>query len=91
MTYLLPPDGRSTRHLLYSDGICKPTQRSQNQIVGSPALRAFGGEEIVLRYQENGHITLSNNNLSGKRTPRVISIYGTARLYRMIRSRCPLW
>ena len=77
MTYLLPPDGRYARALLPSDRICKSSQQTDNQTEGSPALRAFSGANIALRYQENGHITLTQNNPPGKLSPGKISVFGT--------------
>lgn len=42
-----------------------------------PPLSAPGGSEIVLRFQENGHITLPWNQL-GKLTSGTVSVYATS-------------
>ena len=77
MTYLLPPNGRPSRQVLPTDRICMPAQQTHNQTDGSPILRARPGDQLALRYQENGHITLPENNPPGKPSPGMISMYGT--------------
>jgi hypothetical protein len=57
--------------------MCKSSQTIGNQIAGSPALIAKAGDMVALRYQENGHVTLPQNQ-PGKPTNRgTIFIYGT--------------
>ncbi|KAL2802960.1 hypothetical protein BJX63DRAFT_425663 [Aspergillus granulosus] len=70
MTYLLPPQSGL-------DYICAPSQREPVQTQNSPRLHARRGDQVILRYQENGHVTLpwippGKPPLSGK-----IYIYGT--------------
>lgn len=74
MTYLLPPTDRNI--ILESDPICKGTQNSANQTIGSPMLRAASGSQIILRYQENGHVTLPATTPQ-KQSPGTIFVYGT--------------
>ncbi|KAF2197897.1 hypothetical protein GQ43DRAFT_379920, partial [Delitschia confertaspora ATCC 74209] len=77
MTYLLPPNGRTPSIVLPSDPICKETQRTWNQTIGSPSLVAHANDTILLLYQENGHVTKLNedprHNASG-----LIYVYGTS-------------
>lgn len=56
--------------------ICASTQQRPNQTEGSPALQAAPGSSVLLRYQENGHVTLPENS-PGKPSPGKVFIYGT--------------
>ncbi len=67
----------SSAILVHSIKICKPTQRTHNQTLGNPALTARTGDIVVLRYQENGYITLPQNNPPGKIDVSTIYVYGT--------------
>ena len=78
MTYLLPPNGRTANIILDSDPICMPSQQSQNQTLGSPITRVPRGSQIVLRYQENGHVTMPGVP-AGKSSSGTIKIYGTSK------------
>ena len=77
MTNLVPPDGRPDRDITPTDRICKLTQDTHNQTSGSPILSARAGDTVVLRYQENGHITLPQNNPPGKVNAGLVYVYGT--------------
>lgn len=76
MTYLLPPNERPSNVILPADQICKLSQQFPTEVGGSPRLRASAGSQILLRYQENGHVTLPANT-PGKLTAGMISIYST--------------
>ena len=73
VTYLLPSPPSTI--FQDSDLICKATQTFGNQTYG-PALIAPGGSRVVLRYQENGHITLPFVP-PGKPNPGVVYVYAT--------------
>ena len=61
-----------------TDLMCKSSQTSQTQTDGSPRLQAPAGAVIALRYQENGHVTLPENQ-PGKPSNRGTNyVYGTA-------------
>jgi hypothetical protein len=78
MTNLIPPDGRSTGTvILPTDLMCKASQTIGNQTPGSPALVANAGDMIALRYQENGHVTLPQNQPGKPANRGTIFIYGT--------------
>ncbi|KAL4755881.1 uncharacterized protein BDW70DRAFT_167337 [Aspergillus foveolatus] len=69
MTYLVPdPSG--------NDAICAPSQRQQIQTEGSPRLRSRPGDRVLIRYQENGHVTLPWVT-PGKPSPGTVYIYST--------------
>ena len=76
MVNLLPPNGRAN-NLLDTDLMCKSTQSKPNQSDGSPALKAAPGSMIALRYQENGHVTLPENQLGKPANRGNVYIYGT--------------
>ncbi len=77
MTYLLPPNGRSGDiEIISSDRICMPSQQFPYQSQGSPRLKVRAGKEVVLRYQENGHVTLPHAT-PGKATSGTVFVYGT--------------
>jgi hypothetical protein len=78
MTNLIPPDGRSTgTEILSTDPMCMPSQQSQTQTAGSPRLQAAAGSFIALRYQENGHVTLPNNQPGKPANRGTVFVYGT--------------
>ncbi|KAL8900960.1 MAG: hypothetical protein Q9207_005440 [Kuettlingeria erythrocarpa] len=76
MVHLLPPNGRANK-ILDSDPMCMPSQQQPKQSDGSPMLTAAPGDMVALRYQENGHVTLPENQ-PGKASNRgTVYIYGT--------------
>jgi hypothetical protein len=78
MTNLIPPDGRPTGdQILSTDPMCMPSQQSQTQTAGSPRLQAAAGSFIALRYQENGHVTLPNNQPGKPANRGTVFVYGT--------------
>ena len=79
MVYLLPPDGRDpTQGVLPSDTMCFPGhQQQQSQTAGSPRLQAAPGDMIALRYQENGHVTLPQNQPGKPPNRGTVYVYGT--------------
>ncbi|KAL8822658.1 MAG: hypothetical protein Q9191_006608 [Dirinaria sp. TL-2023a] len=79
MVYLLPPDGRDpTQGVLPSDTMCFPGhQQQQTQTAGSPRLNAAPGDMVALRYQENGHVTLPQNQPGKPENRGTIYVYGT--------------
>ena len=78
MVNLIPPDARPQgNQILPTDPICKASQQQQTQTSGYGRLQASAGSMLALRYQENGHVTLPQNQL-GKPTNRgTVYIYGT--------------
>jgi hypothetical protein len=78
MTYLIPPDGRSTgNEILPTDLMCMPSQQEQVQTDGSPRLQAAQGDSIALRYQENGHVTQPDNQPGKPANRGTVFVYGT--------------
>lgn len=77
MVNLIPPDGRQINQIFPTDLMCKSTQTVQNQTQGSPRLQASAGDNIALRYQENGHVTLPQNQPGKPDNRGTIFVYGT--------------
>lgn len=78
MVNLIPPDGRSTgTAILSTDLMCKSTQTIGNQTTGSPSLSASPGDMVALRYQENGHVTLPDNQPGKPANRGTVFVYGT--------------
>lgn len=66
-----------TMSILPTDPMCKKTQQTQFQSNGSPRLQAAPGANIALRYQENGHVTLPQNQPGKQANRGTVYIYGT--------------
>lgn len=66
-----------TMSILQTDPMCKKTQQEQIQSNGSPRLQAAAGDNIALRYQENGHVTLPQNQPGKQGNRGTVYIYGT--------------
>lgn len=81
MQNLIPPNGRS--EILATDNICKSTQRKPNVTDYSPMLQISASSKLLLRYQENGHVTLryrdDGASLPRKPTAGTVWVYGTNR------------
>ncbi|KAL8932829.1 MAG: hypothetical protein Q9216_006651 [Gyalolechia sp. 2 TL-2023] len=78
MVHLLPPNGRPTGNkILDSDPMCMPSQQQPKQSDGSPMLKAAAGDMVALRYQENGHVTLPENQQGKPPNRGTVYIYGT--------------
>ena len=79
MVNLLPYGGsdRAVNDIRANDLMCKSTQTSQTQTDGSPRLQAPAGAAIALRYQENGHVTLPQNQPGKPDNRGTVYVYGT--------------
>ena len=77
MVNLIPPNGRTINTILDTDLMCKSTQTTQTQTNGSPRLQAAPGANIALRYQENGHVTLPENQPGKPANRGTVYVYGT--------------
>lgn len=76
MVNLLPPDG-GANVIQDSDLMCKSTQTSATQSDGSPRLQGAPGGAVALRYQENGHVTLPQNQPGKPANRGTVFVYGT--------------
>ncbi|ERF70904.1 hypothetical protein EPUS_02426 [Endocarpon pusillum Z07020] len=61
-----------------NDPMCKDSQKStSSQTKSSPRLKTVPGADIALRYQENGHVTLPENQPGKAENRGNIFVYGT--------------
>lgn len=77
MVNLIPPDGRTINQIQPTDLMCKSSQTSQTQTSGSPRLQAAPGSAVALRFQENGHVTLPDNQPGKPPNRGTVYVYGT--------------
>lgn len=76
MVNLIPPNGGS--NAITSDmAMCKDSQQSETQTANSPRLQAAAGAAVALRYQENGHVTLPQNQPGKPDNRGTLFVYGT--------------
>lgn len=73
---MIPPNGHADGKIYQSNYICKPTQQTANQTLGSPMLQTEPGSKVLLMYEENGHITLPEA-LRDKPSLGTVYVYGT--------------
>lgn len=77
MVNLIPPNPRGVNEIYDSDLMCKDTQTTQTQSEDSPRLQAAAGANVALRYQENGHVTLPQNQPGKPENRGTVYVYGT--------------
>ncbi|KAF2093637.1 hypothetical protein NA57DRAFT_47848, partial [Rhizodiscina lignyota] len=61
-----------------ADPMCKSTQQTSNQTSGYPKLNASPGDMVALRYLENGHVTLPQNQIGKPGSGGTVMIYATS-------------
>lgn len=61
----------------HNDPMCKHSQQTAYQADGSPRLQAAPGALVSLRYAENGHVTLPNNQPGKPPNRGTVYVYGT--------------
>lgn len=66
-----------TTSIKSTDPMCKQSQLTQTQSAESPRLQAAAGDFIALQYQENGHVTLPENQPGKQPNRGNIYVYGT--------------
>jgi len=78
MTYLLPPNSVGRTRVNPSDLVCKPTQRTPNNNTQNfPSLVARPGNHVAMKYLENGHVTLPQNQLGKPGSAGLVYVYAT--------------
>ncbi|KPI38720.1 uncharacterized protein AB675_5939 [Cyphellophora attinorum] len=61
-----------------TDMMCRPSQQNYEANPRSPRLQAAAGQAVALRYQENGHVTLPQNNPGKPDNRGTVFVYGTS-------------
>jgi len=78
MTYLLPPDSAGRIRVDSSDLVCMPTQRKANSNSANfPSLVVQPGDYVAMKYLENGHVTLPNNQVGKPGSGGLAYVYAT--------------
>lgn len=83
LVHILPPSDPLEARDLETDGIsptdpmCRKSQQEQYQSNGFPRLSAQPGSMIALRYEENGHVTLPQNQKGKPPNRGTVYVYGT--------------
>ena len=76
--YLLPPLESGRIRIDETDLLCHPSQRSAEQSSEQfPRLKAAAGSYLALRYLENGHVTLPENQLGKPENGGTVLVFGT--------------
>ncbi|TPX08393.1 uncharacterized protein E0L32_010123 [Thyridium curvatum] len=80
-TFLMPPNNRPDGKVIHPDDkMCKSTQAFGSNNAQFPVLTAAPGDWIAMRYQENGHVTLPQNQANKPLNRGTVYIYGTTEL-----------
>lgn len=74
MVHMLPSSGSKVQK---SDAMCMNSQKKPEQSDDSPRLQAQPGSRIALRFQENGHVTLPQNQPGKPKNRGTVYVYGT--------------
>jgi hypothetical protein len=77
MTYLLPSLASGRTRVNGSDLLCAPTQRTANQTVNFPRLQVSPGSYVAVKYLENGHVTLPQNQPGKPLAGGTVFVFGT--------------
>lgn len=79
MTWRMPESNTEGKVFIDADQLlCAPTQREQKQSSDKfPRLKTVPGGFVAIRYQENGHVTLPQNNPEKPEKGGTVYVYGT--------------
>ncbi|OCK75883.1 hypothetical protein K432DRAFT_307574 [Lepidopterella palustris CBS 459.81] len=77
MTYLLPPVASNRIRVDGLDLLCAPTQRTANQTTNFPRLQVSPGAYVAMKYLENGHVTLPQNQPGKSSAAGTVFVFGT--------------
>lgn len=77
MTYLLPPLNSGRTRVDDTDLLCAPSQRTHNQTAKYPHLQAPPGSYVAIKYLENGHVTLPQNQPGKPSRAGTVYLFGT--------------
>ncbi|PSR87192.1 hypothetical protein BD289DRAFT_243123 [Coniella lustricola] len=73
----LPANALGRTKIYDNDTICSPQQSTSNYTAEFPRLVTAAGDYIAMRHEENGHVTLPQNQANKPRNRGTIYIYGT--------------
>lgn len=75
--YLLPPLTSGRTRINGDDLLCHPSQRTSNYTADYPQLQITPGGHIAMKYLENGHVTLPQNQKGKPKAGGTVFIYAT--------------
>ena len=78
MVYLLPPSESYRTRVNSTDLICAPTQRTSSQTASYGRLQAMAGSRVALKYLENGHVTIPQNQHGKPPGAGTVYVFGTS-------------
>ncbi|KAF2737698.1 hypothetical protein EJ04DRAFT_510131 [Polyplosphaeria fusca] len=77
MNYLLPPLEQQPPFINSTNLLCHPNQRKQEQSDKYPRLKTQAGGHVALRYMENGHISLPEQQVGKPEKAGTVYVFGT--------------
>ncbi len=77
MTNLIPSLESGRTRINDLDLLCSPTQMTANQTTGYPQLQVSPGSYVAMKYLENGHVTLPQNQPGKPLAGGTIYVFGT--------------
>lgn len=75
---LLPALSTGRTRIDNTDPMCKSDQTTAKQTAGFPKLNASPGDKVALRYLENGHVTLPQNQKGKPGSGGTVLVYATS-------------
>lgn len=75
--YLLPPLKSGRLRINSDDLLCRADQRTQTQDEAWPRLSIAPGDFVAMKYAENGHVTLPDNQKGKPEKGGTVFVYGT--------------
>ncbi|KAK7725391.1 hypothetical protein SLS57_003868 [Botryosphaeria dothidea] len=75
--WLLPPLDSGRLRVDDTDSLCRPEQRKQTQSEKWPRLNIAPGDFVAMKYAENGHVTLPDNQKGKPKKGGTVFVYGT--------------
>ncbi|KKY19418.1 hypothetical protein UCDDS831_g05387 [Diplodia seriata] len=75
--WLLPPLDSARLRVNDSDNLCRKEQQTQTQTEKWPRLSVAPGDYVAMKYGENGHVTLPDNQKGKPEKGGTVFVYGT--------------
>ncbi|KAK7534499.1 hypothetical protein IWX49DRAFT_511099, partial [Phyllosticta citricarpa] len=75
--YLLPTAESGRTRINGQDLLCRDSQRKQTQSEKWPRLNVAPGGYVAMKYAENGHVTLPDNQIGKPKKGGTVFVYGT--------------
>lgn len=79
IVYLLPALSTGRTRIDETDLLCHPSQRTSNYDNSHPRLQAAPGSYVAMKYLENGHVTLPQNQPGKPKMGGTVFVYATTK------------